>query len=143
MFGTENKAIQCDLTASIRGSEVTQILGNTKDNKLTRNISGDSTANSIRVFESVNCSDPSFAQDNEQVGEAEQGQNEQTVSNNGGGGSESGKDEQQRPNGGATDGNKASLPGDREVCLYFELIISFIKASLFLIPEQYREDMFH
>ncbi|VDK74015.1 unnamed protein product [Litomosoides sigmodontis] len=114
MFGTENKAVQCDLTASIRGSEVTQILGNTKDNKLTQNISRDSSANSIRVFEPVHCGDPSFAQDNEQVGEAEQEQNEQTVSNDGGRSSESGRDEQQQPTGDVTDGNKASLPGDRE-----------------------------
>ncbi|KAL3998129.1 hypothetical protein ACH3XW_13770 [Acanthocheilonema viteae] len=111
MFGTENKAIQCDLTASNCDNEMTQISGNTKDN-ITQDIPCDSIANSIR-FEFVHCSDPPFAQDNEEVDGAKQGQNEQTVSNDGSRGSESVRDEQELP-AGTADSSKSSLPGDKE-----------------------------
>lgn len=119
MFGTENKAIQCDLRASSRNSEVTQILeysGNTVDDIVTQTIPYDSA---VRVFESVHCSDPPFAQDNEEVAGTKQEQNEQTVSNDGGQSNESVREEQQLPTD-AVGGSKSSLSGDREVCFPFE-----------------------
>lgn len=118
MFGTENKAIQCDLTTSDCGSEVTQMLRNTKNNILNQDILRDSIVNSIRVFEPVHCSDATFAQDNEEVGGTKQEQNEQTISNEKNRSNESVRNEQKLLTGTA-DGSKASFPGDREVCFYF------------------------
>ncbi|CAG9538705.1 unnamed protein product [Cercopithifilaria johnstoni] len=113
VFSTENKAIQCDLITSNGDSDATRILGNIKDNIITQDIPRDLTANSIRVFESFCCSDPSFAQDNEEVGGAKQTQNEQTVSNDESRSNRNVRDGQQLPTG-AADGSKSSLPGDQE-----------------------------
>ncbi|VDM08230.1 unnamed protein product, partial [Wuchereria bancrofti] len=113
MFGMENKAVQCDLTACSPNNGILEYNENTKNNAITRAIPCDSTVNPIQVFESVHCSNPSFAQDNEEDGGTKKGQNEQTVSNDGSQSNESVRDEQQLPTDEA-DGSKSSLRGDQE-----------------------------
>uniref|UniRef100_A0A915PJU5 Uncharacterized protein n=1 Tax=Setaria digitata TaxID=48799 RepID=A0A915PJU5_9BILA len=116
MFNMENKAVQCDLaiSSSITNSGTTQISQhkNVKSNRIAQTAYDDSPVNTIEVFESVGCNDSLFAQNSGEIGEAKQGQNNQTVSNDGRHNSESVKNER-RPSGTA-DGSKSSLPGDRE-----------------------------
>lgn len=115
MFGTQNKAIQCDLTAFNNQDAVTRTLEYGENNKEAMK----TQANHIRMLElkSVHCSNDQFARDDEDNG-AQEEQNERTVSNNGGQNNESVRNEQQSPTDG-TDGGK--LPGDREVCFHFKL----------------------
>ncbi|KAK6105334.1 hypothetical protein QQG55_19845 [Brugia pahangi] len=114
VFGMENKAVQCDLTAYSPNNGILEYSENvTKNDVITRPISCDSTANPIQVFESVHCSNPSFAQGNEEDGGTKKGQNEQTVSNDRGQSNESVRDDQQLPTD-ATDASKSSLRGDQE-----------------------------
>ncbi|VDK70616.1 unnamed protein product [Onchocerca ochengi] len=107
MFGMENKAVQCELIASNCSNGVSQILqrnGSSKDDIITQ---------AVRHYSTVHCSGPPFAQDNEEVDETKQGQNEQTVSNDGSQSNGSVGDEQQLSTS-IADGCKSSLPGDRE-----------------------------
>ncbi|MCP9261076.1 hypothetical protein DINM_004168 [Dirofilaria immitis] len=116
MFDMENKAVQCDLIASSYRNEITQILqdkGSIKNDVITEAVQNDSVAIPIGAFESVHCSGLPLAQDNEEVGGAKQGQNEQTISNDRSQSNRNITDEQQLPIS-IMDGNKSSLSGDRE-----------------------------
>lgn len=137
MFGMENKAVQCELIASNCSNGVSQILqrnGSSKDDIITQ---------AVRHYSTVHCSGPPFAQDNEEVDETKQGQNEQTVSNDGSQSNGSVGDEQQ-PSTSIADGCKSSLSGDREVYFAFKLIISVIKIlfSLVYILKRCKQEIF-